>query len=115
MNPCELDKTVLKAELTEELTKNFLTRSKVRVSVENEDLKLSPKKQTIYALNVTEYETSVLNCIANSSLSDSYNSTNMDSLCANVSDNQVGEAESKIDDTMKERMAKASFSLVCWT
>ena len=110
MNPCELDKKVLKAELTAEFTKNFLTRAKVRVSVEDEDFKLTPQEQTIYALNVTEYESSVLSCISDSSVSDLYNTTNMESLCANITDNEVAEAESKTDDTMKERTAKTSFS-----
>ena len=111
MNPCELDKKVLKAELTAEFTKNFLTRAKVRVSVEDEDFKLTPQEQTIYALNVTEYESSVLSCISDSSLSDLYNTTNMDSLCANITANEGGEAESKTDETIKERTAKTSFSL----
>ena len=115
MNPCELDKKVIKTELTAEFTKNFLTRAKVHVSVEGEDFKLTPQEQIIYALNVTEYESSVLSCISNSSLSESYNTTNMDSLCANFTDNEGGEAESKTDETIKERTAKTSFSLNGWT
>lgn len=115
MNPCELDKKVIKTELTAEFTKNFLTRAKVHVSVEGEDFKLTPQEQIIYALNVTEYESSVLSCISDSSLSESYNTTNMDSLCANFTDNEGGEAESKTDETIKERTAKTSFSLNGWT
>ena len=115
MNPCELDKNMLKKELSEEFSKNFKTRSKVGVSVEDEEFKLTPKEQNIYALNVTEYESSVLACIANSSLSDSYNTTNMNSLCANFTDEQSGETESETDGALKERTAKTSFSLDSWT
>ena len=42
MNPCQLDKTVLKAELSAEFTKNFIKRSKVPVKVEGESFKLTP-------------------------------------------------------------------------
>ena len=114
MNPCELDKNMLKTELSAEFTKNFLTRSKVGVSVEDEEFKLTPQEQNIYALNVTGYESSVLACIANSSLSDSYNTTNMNSLCANFTDKQSGETESETDGALKERTAKTSFSLDSW-
>ena len=114
MNPCEFDKDMLKKELSAEFTKNFKTRSKVGVSVEDEEFKLTPKEQNIYALNVTEYESSVLACIANSSLSDSYNTTNMNSLCANFTDKQSSETESE-DGALKERTTKMSFSLDSWT
>ena len=56
------------------------------------------KEQKIYALNVTEFENSVLTCINNSTVADLYNATSMDILCANFttsSDEGGGEDEAK--------------------
>ena len=43
INPCQIDKALLKAELSAELTTNFLTRAKVPVTLEGEKFKLTPQ------------------------------------------------------------------------
>ena len=61
-------------------------------------MNLELKEQKIYALNVTEFENSVLACINNSTVADLYNATSMDILCANFtsgSDEGGGEDEAK--------------------
>ena len=58
------------------------------------------KEQKIYALNVTEFENSVLTCINNSTVADLYNATSMDILCANFT---TGSDEGDGDDEAKAR------------